>query len=164
MAVDPGGTIGISVGPSTLLTIPEGLWGGLSELNTWQLRREPWREWRDPDVAVVMRILVGFRKLRCSLLIVESWESRPRIVLKGGDEALSSHTQASMLQFAFAQKWMDNRLHFQSASQGKSIWNDDRLKKVGLFRTPKTTWRHANDATRHYLMFLRRVQNGEVKL
>jgi len=42
------------------------------------------------------------------------------------------------------------QLHFQSASQAKGFWDDDKLKKLDLWVPGKT---HADDATRHYLYY-----------
>jgi hypothetical protein len=39
----------------------------------------------------------------------------------------------------------------QTPSEGKGFWNDQKLKKVGLYMPGK---RHANDATRHVLHYL----------
>src|SRR5574337_1272241 len=41
----------------------------------------------------------------------------------------------------------------QTPSQGKHFYSDSKLEKLGRFRTPKTPWRHANDAMRHLLYY-----------
>lgn len=37
----------------------------------------------------------------------------------------------------------------QGASEAKHFATNDKLEKLGLFIRPRTTWKHANDASRH---------------
>jgi hypothetical protein len=48
----------------------------------------------------------------------------------------------------------DVEIVWQTSAQGKAFFNNDRLDALGVLRKPKTTWRHANDATRHLLWYL----------
>lgn len=48
----------------------------------------------------------------------------------------------------------------QTPSEGKHFFTDVRLKENGVFREPKTTWRHANDAMRHLQYYLK-FKKGE---
>lgn len=42
--------------------------------------------------------------------------------------------------------------HLQGASEAKAFWNDDKLKRVGLW-LPGRANRHVRDATRHWLHY-----------
>lgn len=42
------------------------------------------------------------------------------------------------------------KLVLQSSSEGKQFWDDDKLKRVGLYERGRP---HSNDATRHFLYY-----------
>lgn len=46
------------------------------------------------------------------------------------------------------------RVAYQTAAVGKGFWNDEKLVAVEKLATPRTTWTHANDATRHLLHYM----------
>jgi hypothetical protein len=69
------------------------------------------------------------------------------------------HTQRSNVDYTPVEyigiiKWLGQRHKFeltlQTPSYGKGFFNDDKLKKLGLYTKGKP---HANDATRHRLQY-----------
>lgn len=58
--------------------------------------------------------------------------------------------------------WRRNRCYFaQNVSDAKSIFTDDRLKTFEVY-TEKGAMRHARDADRHLLLFIRRCMGNSV--
>jgi len=53
--------------------------------------------------------------------------------------------------------------YVQSASEGKGFWDDDKLKRVGLYVTGKEQ-RHVRDATRHWLHHVTFRENNDYYL
>lgn len=148
LAIDPGGTTGLAWGP-TMLWMPGKMDERFGHMVKHQQIEGPWPEQVD-------RILAACVKIGIWYVVVESFQIRPHSVLKGGD-ALTPVRIGSALEYMLRQTNIP--LFYQTASQGKGVMTDARLKALGLWWPGED---HARDAARHLVAFLRRVRQGKI--
>jgi phage terminase large subunit-like protein len=113
------------------------------------------------DTTIARRIVAGAERIDARVIVMESFQLRPGVALKGAD-ALAPVKIAAMVDVLLGRTFGGRCvLMYQTASQGKSVMTDVRMKAVGCW------WKgepHAVDAGRHLLTFVRRVRSGKVKL
>jgi hypothetical protein len=84
------------------------------------------------------------------VIVCEAFENR------GNDAAVFTALEYIGVVKAYAQGRC--KLVIQSASTGKAFWNDDKLRKYGVYATGQ---RHARDACRHYLYYRTFTQHDQ---
>jgi hypothetical protein len=150
LAVDPGQKIGVAWCPIWLAKDWNASMVGHEELlTTGRGNSEP---------KAVMRILSIMLEFNVSAVVYEKFQHYPGRVLKGN--WASAVRVPAMLAFALEQKWVITRLHEQSSSQALGVITDDRLRASGLWIPGK---KDARAAVKHLMLFLRRIERGEVE-
>lgn len=155
MAVDPGGTTGLAWADCVCFA------GGRLDRRFGNLVSHmqvggPAEEQVDEMLALVQAVQV-------SVLVIESFQLRPGA--KRGD-VMSPVVVDAMLRYGLwkgmaGMRGMDVAVYYQTASQGKSVMTDGRLRALGLWWPGEE---HARDAARHLVTFVRRVRARKVVL
>lgn len=148
LAVDPGRTTGLAWCDSV------GLIPAMFDARVGQLVSHSQVE--GDDVSTALKIVAGARRIGARVIVMESFQLRPGVALRGAD-ALAPVRIAAMVEVLLDGMIME----WQTASVGKGTMTDARMKAVGCW------WKgegHAVDAGRHLLTFVRRVRSGAVVL
>lgn len=156
-AVDPGVTSGwayvdleesdVDVLRARGTTVWLQQWGGARRVRAGQVEDKD-------EVANAEKLMQAIGSDEVSMLAVESFELRPRRMLKGRG-ALSSPRVGAVLRLHFGQRYVE-----QQASAAKGVITDDRLREWGLWVVGQE---HARDAVRHLVLLLRRVTATETQ-
>ena len=155
LAVDPGRTTGIAWCDSVAL-----LPGAFDERIGGLVRH---KQLVGTDVEISRMIVKGARAIGAHVVVMESFQLRPGVALKG-DDALSPVRIASMVEYGMCIGELGSlyvSMQLQTPSQGKSVMTDARMRAVGCWWPGQD---HAVDAARHLLTFVRRVRSGKVVL
>lgn len=149
LSIDPGETTGLAWAPTTLF-LPGSVDRRMANLVQHRQISGPLTQQTD-------QLLLLIRKEQVSVVVMESWRLVPGVALRG-KATLAPVKLDAMLTYAMHNKWFPIPIMYQSASQGKSVITDQRLKALGMW------WRgeeHARDATRHLVTFIRTVRRGK---
>ena len=154
MAIDPGGTTGWCLAPLAYARNAR-VDGRFGKAVQWgQIEGYTSHEYQ------VDEILVMVRRSGVRVLVMETWDKRPKSALSG--DALAPVSIDAMVKYGLHHKWSDVVYLGQQPSMMKIV-TDDRLRRLG-FEWVKTRERHQADAARHLVVALRRIRAGKVKL
>lgn len=112
----------------------------------------------DPECSGVLRMLMRMRRVNAVVVVVE--ESDHFLLRAGGNlkpQSLVPIRLEAMLRFGLAQKWSSVKLERQTPSQAKSTITNDRLRRLGLWRSGSA---HERDAIRHLVTYIRRQRSS----
>jgi hypothetical protein len=154
LAIDPGGTTGWAFVKDAELRAHEDSFDVVADQLAAMSEIEM--------VNQIMKMLKFFRRKDSQnhgvALVVEDFVPRQ---FDASRSFLSPVRLNAMLSYAISlEGWavgIGNGIEFQSASTGKSTITDDYLRMSGYYLTSQP---HANDAIRHALTYLRRIDNS----
>lgn len=130
LAIDPGGTSGFA------------FWDSKHR----EFEGYPYKPWEIPEVAQVPQASIwdALENSRPDILVVETFTYRQKV-----KASLAAAEVIGVIKEWARQKRVP--VHWQTPSQGKDFYDDDRLRQYDSFHHGLV---HANDATRHLLYFL----------
>jgi hypothetical protein len=160
VAVDPGGTSGLAWVDTMVLNVGDV---GQALLDGDERVRGlfGWQQIKGTEVAQIRKMIKGFRQLDARVVVCESSE---HFLLRAGGNlrsyALIPIRLEAMLDLVCDQ--MKVVRVAQTPGQVKPIFTPTRMGLVGLHLSHAD--RHAEDALKHLLMCLRRIQSGQLTI
>jgi hypothetical protein len=141
----------VAAGAYTFLQFPTKTNKEYYEFGKW-LVNKVWQLEGPGNLNRVTVVLENFDFRKDEGMEIAGKRQRPKIIY-------TSSELVGVMKYLSAMNGFD--LHIQSAATGKGFWDDDKLKRAGLYTAGM---RHARDATRHLLHYRTYTLNDQTML